>query len=285
MNTILENWINGKGLPGTLAIDGHIHIGEWPHAATFTSADAAICESRRFMESNGLDAFCALSGGYMFGKMDYHMGNEFLLAVWRGLGDLMIPFLNVNPNDKWENLHYELEKMHDEDVHCVKLINTYQDYPGDGPNLMRLYEFAASRGMLVTNHLWKEAEIRKIASLYPETDFIFAHYTGGFQDAVLTEYPNVYTNVWYYGSLGWLERGIKTAGARKFMMGSDGFLNCLSVGIGPVVFSDISDDEKRMIIGLNMARLLYKAGVLPVSLRKKAGLFGECLDARDKTDR
>ena len=65
--------------------------------------------------------------------------------------------------------------------------------------------------------------------------------------------------------------GIKLARipAGKFMMGSDGFLNPLSVSIGPVVFAPIGDEEKRGILGLNVARLLDKAGALPEPLRKK----------------
>ena len=66
--------------------------------------------------------------------------------------------------------------------------------------------------------------------------------------------------------MGWLDHGIKEVGAEKFMMGSDGFLNSLSVGLGPVVFADISDDDKRLILGKTLAWLLNKVGALPESL-------------------
>ena len=102
---------------------------------------------------------------------------------------------------------------------------------------------------------------------FPDVDFIFGHYGNG-QDPVLKARENVYTNIWGYGNLGWLERGIRNVGAEKFMMGSDGFLNPLSVGIGPVVFAGISDKEKRLILGLTMARLLDRVGVLPKVLSK-----------------
>jgi len=60
---------------------------------------------------------------------------------------------------------------------------------------------------------------------------------------------------------------LKKLGARKFMLGSDGFLNALSVGIGPVVFAGIEDDDKRAILGLNIARLLEKVGALPEGIK------------------
>ena len=40
MSEILKNWVAGKGLPDVLAIDGHIHVGAWPHAATFRDKKA-----------------------------------------------------------------------------------------------------------------------------------------------------------------------------------------------------------------------------------------------------
>jgi predicted TIM-barrel fold metal-dependent hydrolase len=267
MSAILENWMTGKGLPGVLVIDGHIHISEWPHAATFRDAGEAAEESLRYLEANGVDAFCAVSGGYIWGLMDYRLGNDFLLEVWRRLPAKLIPFLGINPNDSRAALLAELERMADNGVRCIKLINDYQAaYPGDGPNLMALYEFAARRNMLVFNHSWREHEIRKIAGLYPDTDFIFGHYWGGYQDEVMAQHANVYANIWNFGSRGWLERGIARLGAGKFMFGSDGFLNALSVGIGPIVFAPVSDDERRAMLGLTLARLLKKVGALPPGL-------------------
>ena len=157
--------------------------------------------------------------------------------------------------------------MYDAGMRCIKLINSYQDdYPGDGPHLMALYEYAAAQRMLVFNHSWRVDVALKISELYPQVDFIYAHY-GGWQDKVLAERENFYANIWGIGNYGWLDRGIACVGAQKFMMGSDGFLNCLSVGIGPVVHARIGDREKRLILGGNIARLLDKVGALPTELK------------------
>jgi uncharacterized protein len=268
MSPILEQWIQGKGLPGVLVIDGHIHISEWPHAATFRDAAEAADESLRYLDANGVDAFCAVSGGYIWGRTDYHLGNDFLLDVWRRIPERLVPFLGINPNDTREHVLDELKRMLDAGVRCIKLLNYYQgNYLGDGPNLMALYEFAARHNLLVFDHAWSEVEIRRIAREFPQTDFIFGHYGGGYQDEVMREFSNVYTNIWNYGSRGWLDRGIQQVGAHKFLYGSDGFLNALSVGIGPVVFAPVSDSEKRQMLGLSMARLLDKVGALPEGLR------------------
>jgi predicted TIM-barrel fold metal-dependent hydrolase len=272
VSAILENWKRGLGFPDVLVIDGHVHIGAWRHAATFRDADHAAEESVAFLDAHGVDAFCAVGGGYTRDGADYRTGNDFLLEVWRRLPERMIPFLSVNPNDARENLLTELERMHAAGVRCIKLINRYQQrYPGDGPNLMLVYEFAAEREMLVFNHAWSEEEIAKISAQFPEVDFVFGHY-GGNHDAALRERANLHTNIWAMGSMGWLDRGVAAVGAGKFMMGSDGFLNPLSVGIGPVAFAKISEEDKRRVLGLNAAALLAKVGALPPALAARYGL-------------
>jgi len=269
MSAILESWKNGLGFPDTLVIDGHIHIGGWPHAATFQSLDEAERESVAFLDAHGIDAFVSVGGGQLHAGRDYHLGNDFLLALWRRLPERMIPFMSLNPNDTRDNVLAELGRMFDAGVRGIKLINAYQQhYPGDGPNLMAVYAYAAEYDMLVFNHQWEEEVIWKISAEFPGVTFIFAHY-GGWQDAILKERANVYANIWGVSSMGWLDRGSQDVGAEKFMLGSDGFLNPLSVGIGPVVYARISDREKRLILGLTLARLLDEVGALPPSLREK----------------
>ncbi len=275
MSRILENWKKGLGMPDVLVIDGHIHIGDWPHAATFSDVEEAVKESRAYLDANGVDAFWAVSGGYNIGAgADYRLGNDFLLAVWKKMPDRMIPFLCINPNDSRIAIVRELERMYKAGVRGIKLINDYQEnYPGDGPNLAIVYEFANAHTMLVFNHAWTRPVILKISEQFPGTDFIFAHYNGGgsWHDEVLKKRDNVHMNIWSLGNMGWLNRGLKEVGAHKFMMGSDGFLNAMSVGIGPVVFAPISDQEKRLILGLNATRLLDKVGALPPAIKNKFG--------------
>jgi uncharacterized protein len=272
MNALLDSWKSGNGFPDTLVIDGHIHIGKWRHAATFACVDEAVAESQAYCNAHGVDAFCAMGGGTFHPGYDYREGNDFLLEVWNRLKDRLIPFFNINPNDSKKNIMDELGRMHKAGMRCIKLHNSHQEnYPGDGPRLMELFEFADAHRMLVFNHAWNPDVILKISKEFPRTDFVYGHYGSwqGNQDEVLRKRENVYTNVWCLDRLGWLEQGIKKVGAHKFMFGSDGFLNPLSVGIGPVVFASISDEDKRHILGINVARLLDKVNALPDSVRKK----------------
>jgi len=269
MSEILEAWRAGEGLPGVLAIDAHTHVHDWPHGANFESLEDAARGVVAAMDANGVDASCVQGGGQFVPGADYTRGNDHLLRLTEMVPNRLIPFAHVNPNDRVERILAELKRVYAAGVRCLKLINSYQQqYPGDGPNMMEVYRFAADRNMLVFNHSWTLDEIRGIAPQFPSTDFMFGHY-GAHQDDVLKELPNVYANIWNLGDLGFIERGVRNVGPEKFTFGSDAFMNCMSVGIGLVVYADVPDEHKRMVLGTNVARLLEKVGALPAGLRQE----------------
>ena len=268
MSTILENWRAGKGFPDLLVIDGHIHVHDWPHGANFNTVEEMAEGAVKYMDANGVDACCVLSGGYMGSGCDYTAGNDMLLELVSRVPDRLIGFMSVNPNDDRPNVLCELERVEEAGIRCIKLLNSYQqNYPGDGPNLLALYQFAADHNMLVINHSWPGDVLLRIAEQFPSVDFIMAHYGGGAYD-LLTARPNIHANIWGLGTMGFLEKAVQTIGPEKFMMGSDGFMNPVSVGIGPVVYADISEEAKRDILGLNAAKLLDKVGALPPGIQE-----------------
>ena len=120
MSAILQDWRAGRGLPGTLILDGHGHIGEWPHGANFDTPEEAAEGAERMMDAYGVDATCVLAGGYwMTNGADYRMGNDFLLACVRLLPERLIPFAHFNPNDDRASLLAELNRMVDENVRAI----------------------------------------------------------------------------------------------------------------------------------------------------------------------
>jgi predicted TIM-barrel fold metal-dependent hydrolase len=269
MSDILRRWRAGEGLPGVLAIDGHLHFHDWPHGPNFESVEAAARGGLAFMDAHGVDAGCVLGGGHFVAGSDYVLGNDDLLDLWCRAPDRFIPFGHVNPNDDAGRILTELDRLYRRGARCLKLINSYQQaYPGDGPNLMEVYRFAAEHRMLVLNHSWTNAEIAAISRQFPCVDFILGHYSNS-RDPVLRECPNVYTSTWNLGSLSFIERGVREVGPDKFLYGSDAFMNPLAFGIGQVVYADIPDEAKRRILGLNQARLLDKVGALPSGIRER----------------
>lgn len=264
MSTLLQAWQAGRGLPDTLVLDAHGHIGEWPHGANFDTPEQAAEGAERMMDAYGVHATCVLAGGYwMTNGADYRLGNDFLLACVRLLPARLIPFAHFNPNDDQESLLRELQRMVDEGVRGIKLINAYQGYPGDGPNLMALYEFAQRHRVIIHNHSWSEDELRTITSRFPDLTLIRAH---GGASALSAELLPVYDNIWSLWPLGRIEEGLQRHGPDKIVFGSDAFMNDPSVGLGMVVYAEIPDQHKRAVLGLNIAQLLDRAGVLPAQL-------------------
>ena len=267
MSDILNNWRKGIGFPDVLVIDGHVHLAEWPSHETFETFEEVPEKAVEYMNANGVDAICAVSGGYMWEGSDYTIGNEKLLRWWQAVPDRIIPFFHINPNDSPDGIDRELNHMYDSGMRCIKLLNSYQEkYPGDGPNLIKVYEFAADRNMIVFNHHWSYEELDVLAERFSNIPFVGAH---GAPLPLLKKHNNVYTNIWNYGTMGWLDRNIAEVGAHKFMFGSDAFMNPMTAGIGPVVYSPVTDDERRQMLGLTVARLIDSVGVLPDYLKSK----------------
>ena len=79
-------------------------------------------------------------------------------------------------------------------------------------------------------------------------------------------------NLWSLGVMGFIERPIRAMGPEKILFGSDAFMNPISVGIGMVVYADVPDEHKRMILGGTQARLLDKVGALPAAIKERYGL-------------
>lgn len=271
MSEIRKRWQAGEGVPAVLTIDGHTHLGEKWLSGGFETLEDMVAGAIAVMDANGVDAACVLSGGRIDNGTDYRIGNDVLLEMVAMAPDRLIPFAHFNPNDEWPTILRELERMYEAGVRCIKLINSYQGYPGDGPNLMALYRFAADHQMLILNHAWTNDELATIAPEFPTVDFITGHYGGGY-DPILKQFPNVFSNIWNLGNLGYFEQGVANVGPEKFLLGSDAFMNPISVGIGVVVYADIPDEHKRMVLGLTQARLLDKVGALPEALKDRYGI-------------
>ena len=111
MSDILESWRAGHGLPDVLVIDGHAHLGEWPHGANFETAEQAASEALAIMDANGIHAACILSGGCWANGADYRLGNDWLLDCTSRAPQRLIPFAHINGRDSREGMLAELQRM------------------------------------------------------------------------------------------------------------------------------------------------------------------------------
>ena len=89
-------------------------------------------------------------------------------------------------------------------------------------------------------------------------------HSGGEEDAarsaieVAARHENVYLDtacsyVWY-GAVEAMARG---AGACKVLYGSDAYWNSMEAAVGRILLAELTDEEKRQILGLNAKRLFH----------------------------
>jgi predicted TIM-barrel fold metal-dependent hydrolase len=105
-------------------------------------------------------------------------------------------------------------------------------------------------------------KLEELSYEYRNVNFIMAHYGGwNMRDlpeamAVASKAPNVYIDS--SGSVEWFggfEKAVARIGAEKILFGSDFPWGNLAFMIGRVVFANISDEEKKKILGLNAKEL------------------------------
>jgi len=267
MNRYLTEWRQGKGLPDIPVVDGHIHLKDWRRRGIYNSFEESLQVIPAYMETHGIDMLWALSGGGMFYGNDYIPGNDQLLRWRDALPEKIVPFSHINPNDSQTRIMDELKRMYGNGVRGIKLLNRYQHkVPGDSEVLMEVYAFAEEYRMMVINHYWSPEEFDKISAAFPGTVFIGAHVAPA---ELLRTRENVYTSMWHYGSIGWLQRIAEEAPPEKIMVGSDAFGNCPSVGIGAVLHLNLPEEQIAGILGINALKLMKEFDVLPGWIQEK----------------
>ena len=101
--------------------------------------------------------------------------------------------------------------------------------------------------------------IGELGQRYPQTTFILAHVGGlwvkGFQAG--QPYPNVYFDVCGFDpERGVVEKAVEILGAERVLFGSDAPGRNYAGQIAKVLYADISEADRRAILGGNAARLL-----------------------------
>jgi predicted TIM-barrel fold metal-dependent hydrolase len=132
------------------------------------------------------------------------------------------------------------------------------------------YEFANEWRLPVMSHTYTAEDVDatdRLAAEYPDAVFIMAHTGGeGYNIekalAVAKKHENVYGDIAVSQSMeGRIEYFTKEITAKKFLFGTD--TACMSpvATLAMVAMAEISEDEKKDILGLNMRRILDRKRV------------------------
>jgi predicted TIM-barrel fold metal-dependent hydrolase len=137
----------------------------------------------------------------------------------------------------------------------------------DSPNLTPLYAFANAHALPLLAHTFTVEELGQIEqqfSRYPRVNFILAH-TGacGLERYIrlAKDYGNVYLETCLSASPRGLIESLVSAGlADRVLWGSDQYFMDASQQFGRILFAQVSEDDKRKMLGENAARALRLGG-------------------------
>ncbi|HVC34009.1 MAG TPA: amidohydrolase family protein [Chloroflexota bacterium] len=254
-----ERALRGLPLDGVLVIDDHIHLG--PHAG-FYQPNSSAAALVRTMDRIGIDQACVFST--LAVVSDMRGGNDLSLAAARAFPDRLLAYAVPDPNQP-EQVKDELQRCLDAGARGIKFHTQLHGYPFDGPRYEPAFELAdAHRLPLISHGVGSPETLRRVARAYPGAHFIVAHVGAGGAGApgdallrVAAEEPNVYLDVASsVARFGAFAEVVRVVGAGKVLYGSDTPWMCFTHQIGRVLLAPISEDDKRRILGQNLATLL-----------------------------
>ncbi len=234
--------------------DVHGHLGE--HNAHYHVPDARVEKVVADLHHYGLDKVCVFSFSGVYS--DEQFGNDIIAGAAKTYPDSFVGFTLLNPLRGKEEMVKELERTNKKGLRGIKLIPTYHGYPVDGDLLEVACQWAHQHRQIIINHDWgSAAHIEALVSKYPNACFVAGHsYRFKEYRDVFKKYPNLFICSCPLLTPGACEEMVQVVGADRLMFGSDLLDLPIGWGLGPILFARIGADEKRLILGDNLRKVL-----------------------------
>jgi predicted TIM-barrel fold metal-dependent hydrolase len=191
------------------------------------------------------------------------------LQQWPGL---LLGMIQLNANKVRESLDALNRWLRDGPMQGVY-------FPGGGPGAMTcthrnfnpLVERIGELGGAIMQHTWFKtggkqspgestpSELAELASRFPEQKFICAHTGGEWERGIraIRDSPNVYAETsGFDATAGFIEMAVRELGAERIIFGSHLPSRSLGTELSKVIGAEISERDKRLILGANFRNLL-----------------------------
>lgn len=244
-------------IAGSEVIDFHGHPGRW--------GLAEIRPDTLFpaMDAVGIDRSVIFDIWHPEGRRSNDITAEHVAAH----PDRFTGFAYVTPLMP-ETMVPELERAVDQlGLSGIKLYPPFVEIPFNDPIWWPIYEFANDRKLPLLWHTGIEHAswpkyAADVAPKYPDASFVLGH-SGNCPPArrqaldVAKDHPNVYLETCStFRTPGAIEELVEEGGADRVIFGSDIPLMDPRTQLGKIITADISDEDKRLVIGGNAKRLL-----------------------------
>ena len=145
--------------------------------------------------------------------------------------------------------------------------------PCTHPNFHPLIERIAELQGVIMQHTWfvtggkqspgasTPAELAKVAAKFPEQKFICAHAGGEWQRGIraVQDSPNILVETsGFDATAGFIEMAVRELGAERIVFGSHLPSRSLGTELSKVIAADISEADKRLVLGENFRKLIQR---------------------------
>lgn len=242
-----------------MIIDIHAHVGRsW----------MAWCENKTTPEKMleiyddiGVDLAVINSWNLAY---DPPAGNDEVAEIIKNHPDRYIGFGVISP--RWSpNVADEVDRCMELGMKGFKMHPTLNSWYADSPLVYPVMDRIAKYNVPVLFHSWNDdfshpSRIGRLAKLYPTVPIIMGHmgYEDWYEAAYLAkELPNVYLDTTgQYNEVRTFREAVRICGAEKIVFGTDGPAMGMKAELVKIQDADISDDDKKLILGENAKRLL-----------------------------
>jgi hypothetical protein len=200
---------------------------------------------------------------------------EVVLRAQQRWPDKLLGMIQLNANDLRASLDALNRWLRD-----GTMLGVY--FAGGGPGAMTcthrnftplVERIAELRGVIV-QHTWFKtggkqgtgestpAELAELARRFPEQQFICAHAGGEWERGIraVQNSPNILVETsGFDATAGFIEMAVREVGAERIVFGSHLPSRSLGTELGKVIGANISEKDKRQILGENFRRLLRPA--------------------------
>jgi predicted TIM-barrel fold metal-dependent hydrolase len=250
-----------------MIIDAHCHLGDW---SQFHMPDVSPATMLRIMDRLGIERAIAAPLPSLVGQ--FALGWSEGLRAYRESRGRILLYAVFDPRGP-DSLDFVRRSLDEPAAVGIKIHPAMHQCPADDDRWRPVWELAADRKMPILTHSWcisdynptqKHAQpslFGRYVREFPNVALILGHSGGRHEGhvaaaALARAHDNVYLDLagdCY--SLGLVEYLVAEAGADRILYGSDLTWIDPRTQLGMVLDSDITDDDKNLILRGNALRL------------------------------
>jgi predicted TIM-barrel fold metal-dependent hydrolase len=236
-------------------MDCHGHIGG--HCLHYHVPDGELDATVSEMDRQGVQEALVFSLAGVFGDEQY--GNDLIAEAVRRYPQRFLGFTLVNPNHGRDAMLAELARGQAMGLRGVKLHAFGQHAPERGELIELACRWAHEHRQFILNHNWGPPDwLEPLLAKYTDACFICGHATRMYSD-LMTRWANVYVcSCPLWDGPRDCEMTVAAIGADRLLFGSDLQDLPIAWGTGPILYARIPPEQKRLILGENLRRLMQR---------------------------